>query len=112
MRKAKLSIEKHFLPSCECLVAKHNAEIIFSLHDELTDAIRAIYVCSKKNVFVRQKLMEKIIYCRSKIESDIAESVDVGGATLPMHRLLRTSALDRLLKVAKEADLLINTNPL
>jgi hypothetical protein len=108
MRKALLSVEKHFIPSCSNIVARHDASVLFELHNELTDAVIAFDKSSKKDIFGRSELVKKIHYCKSKIRSDLESDYD----GVKLYRLIRVSALDRLMKVDKEAQTILNFNPL
>lgn len=113
MRKAKLTIDKHLLPSFRTPTNEHNAQIIFDLHDELTDAVMAFYKCARRNVFQRKELIDKIIYCTEKIGLDLNEVIYISdrGKPIRVENTIRTSGLDRLLKVIRDADLIINANP-
>lgn len=111
MRMVRLSVEKHLLPSCKCEISKHNVEILFSIHEEATEAIIDFYKTPRRDLIKRKSLIEKMKYCIGRIKSDLnSESGEVGSK--PLYKFIRVYALDRLLKVEKEMQMLTEANPL
>lgn len=112
MRKAKLTLEKHVLPSCKSPIAIYEARLIFSIHDEAVDFIREFEALGRRQIAEKEALLQKLRFCENRIGAALKSKVEnEKGKEEKLSKFIRVSALDRLLKVHRRLTELI-TNPL